>query len=307
MNAPRIAIGPAERADIVEAVERGGGMVVDFATAEGCVWLEMPDHASLASLLHPGIRWVQLPAAGVESWIPRIAEDPERTYTSAAGAYAPQVAEHTLALMLAGARLLHRNARERTWHGRDDREGTTLFGSDVLIVGCGGIGEALIELLRPFGAHTIAITRSGRTVEKADESHAFARLGADLWGRARFVVLAAPLTEETRHVVDDAALSAMAPDAWIVNVGRGELIDTDALLRALDRRAILGAALDVTSPEPLPDDHPLWDHDRVLITPHTANPNHLLLQSLAERVETNVRRYLNGESLVGRILPGVGY
>lgn len=301
-----IAIGPTERPDVVEAVVRGGGRVVDFASAEGCVWLDLKDLDGLRAQMHPGLRWVQLPAAGVEGWVQHIAADADRRYTSAAGAYAPQVAEHTLALMLAGGRLLHRNARTSTWDGREAREGTTLFDAEVLIVGCGGIGEALIELLAPFRTRIIAVTRSGRAVAGAAESHAFEDLDA-LWGRAPFIVLAAPLTPATRHVVDASALAAMRDDAWIVNVGRGELIDTDALVRALEAHSILGAGLDVTAPEPLPDGHPLWDLENVLITPHTANPKPLLLARLADRIEQNVRRFGAGEDLEGVIVPGVGY
>jgi phosphoglycerate dehydrogenase-like enzyme len=301
-----IAVGPSERPDVVDAVLRGGGRIVEFAEAEGCVWLDLGDLDGFRSRMHPGLRWVQLPAAGIERWIDHIAGDTERTYTAATGAYSPQVAEHTLALLLAGARLLHDNARARTWEGREAREGTTLFDEDVLIVGCGGIGEALIELLVPFRSRVIAVTRSGRTVEGAAESHAFEDL-PQLWGRARFIVLSAPLTDETRHVVDAAALGRMRPDAWIVNVGRGELIDTDALVAAVTSDAILGAALDVTAPEPLPDGHPLWDLERILITPHTANPKPLLLARLAERIEGNVRRFAAGEPLVGEVTPGAGY
>lgn len=301
-----IAIGPTERPDVVEAVVRGGGRVVDFAAAEGCVWLDLKDLDGLRARMHTGLRWVQLPAAGVEGWVEHIASDPGRRYTSAAGAYAPQVAEHTLALMLAGARLLHRNARTSTWEGREAREGTTLFGAEVLIVGCGGIGEALIELLEPFRARVIAVTRSGRAVAGTAESHAFENLDT-LWDRAPFVVLAAPLTPATRHVVDASALAAMRDDVWIVNVGRGELIDTDALVSALKTRGGLGAGLDVTAPEPLPDGHPLWDLENVLITPHTANPKPLLLARLADRIEQNVRRFGSGEDLEGVIVPDVGY
>lgn len=301
-----MAIGPTERPDVVAAVIRGGGHVVDFASAEGCVWLDLKDLDGFRSRMHPGLRWVQLPAAGVESWVEYIASDSDRRYTSAAGAYAPQVAEHTLALMLAGSRLLHHSARTSTWEGREAREGTTLFESEVLIVGCGGIGEALIGLLGPFRAHVIAVTRSGRTVPGAAENHSFGDL-ADLWGRAPFIVLAAPLTPATRHVVDAAALRAMRSDAWLVNVGRGDLIDTDALVSTLMSRAIRGAGIDVTSPEPLPDGHPLWDLEDVLITPHTANPKPLLLARLAERIEDNVRRFGAGEDLEGVIVPGAGY
>jgi phosphoglycerate dehydrogenase-like enzyme len=301
-----IAIGPSQRPDVLEAVIRGGGRIVDFAEAHGCVWLDLGDLDGLRASLHPELRWVQLPAAGIENWIDHIASDAGRTYTAATGAYSPQVAEHTLALLLAGARLLHRNARSRTWQGREAREGTTLIDEDVLIVGCGGIGRALIDLLVPFRSHVIAVTRSGNDVEGAAESHAFEDL-PQLWGRARFVVLSAPLTAETRHIVDATALDRMRSDTWIVNVGRGALIDTDALIAAATSDRILGAALDVTAPEPLPDDHPLWDIERILITPHTANPKPLLLARLAERIEENVRRFADDEPLIGEVTPGAGY
>lgn len=301
-----IAVGPTRRADVVEAVTDGGGRVVDFSEAEGCIWLDLKDLDGLRDVLHPGLRWVQLPAAGIESWVAHIAADTTRTYTAATGAYSPQVAEHTLALLLAGARRLHQNARSKTWQGRSEREGTTLFGADVLIVGCGGIGEALIELLVPFRARVHAVTRSGRQVAGAVASYRFDQL-PELWGTAPFIVLSAPLTQETRHVVDSAALALMQAGAWIVNVGRGELVDTDALIAALQAGSILGAALDVTSPEPLPDGHPLWDLEEVLITPHTANPKALLQARLAERIENNVRRLAAGEDLLGTVRPGVGY
>ncbi len=301
-----IAVGPTRRDDVVAAVTAGGGRIVDIAEAEGCVWLDLKDLEGLRAALHPGLRWVQLPAAGIEGWVGHIAEDTDRVYTSATGAYSPQVAEHTLALLLAGARRLHQNARLKTWEGRKEREGTTLFDEDILIVGCGGIGEALIELLVPFRSRVHAVTRSGREVPGAVTSHRFDEL-PELWGSAPFIVLAAPLTEETRHVVDVAALARMQPGTWIVNVGRGELIDTDALIGALEAGSVLGAALDVTSPEPLPDGHPLWEFDEVLITPHTANPKALLQARLAERIADNVRRFASGEDLIGIVRPGVGY
>ncbi len=301
-----IAVGPSERPDIVEAVVRAGGRIVDFPEAEGCVWLDLGDLDGFREVAHPGLRWVQLPAAGIERWVDHIATDTARTYTSATGAYSPQVAEHTLALLLSGARLLHHNARSRTWEGREAREGTTLFDEDVLIVGCGGIGMALIELLAPFRSRVIAVTRTGREVQGAAESHAFSGL-AELWGRARFIVLSAPLTDETHHVVNRSALEQMRSDAWIVNVGRGGLIDTDALVDAVAAERILGAALDVTEPEPLPDGHPLWTEERILITPHTANPKPLLLARLMERIEGNVRRFSAGDPLIGEVTPGAGY
>jgi phosphoglycerate dehydrogenase-like enzyme len=122
---------------------------------------------------------------------------------------------------------------------------------------------------------------------------------------AHHVVIAAPATPDTRHIIGAAELEAMRGDAWLVNVARGSLVDTDALVTALARGAIAGAALDVTDPEPLPDGHPLWD--LALITPHIANPDATLRHYLARHVQENVARFANGEPLLSPIDPEAGY
>jgi D-3-phosphoglycerate dehydrogenase len=137
-------------------------------------------------------------------------------------------------------------------------------------------------------------------VEGAAESLPAARLG-EVWPRADVVVVAAPATGATQHLLGEEELRALPSGAWIVNVARGSLIDTDALVRVLRDGAIAGAALDVTDPEPLPDGHPLWSEPRALITPHTANPPQALVRRLAQRVEENVRRFGAGEELLGVI------
>ena len=176
----------------------------------------------------------------------------------------------------------------------------------MAVVGAGSIGRALIAMLRPLGAEAIAVTRRGRPVDGARETVATDQL-ADVWPRADVVVLCAPATAETRHLVDERALAAMPGHAWLVNVGRGTLVDTGALVRALDAGAIAGAALDVVDPEPLPDDHPLWTHPRALITPHVASPDAVAARALAGLVGENVARLIAGREPLSVVDLARGY
>ncbi len=307
---PMVYVGPerdhfgAEYADaFIEAVERGGGTaILDLEEAEAIVWLGS-DKTNLPGMLHPGVRWVQLPSAGVESWMEEGLIDPERVYTSAAGVYSETVAEHALALMLAGARRLHEAARATSW---EVGFGRLLAGSTIVILGAGGIGRALIRMLEPFSTRTLAVTRSGREVPGATDNYS-ADQTDQLWPEGDFFVIAAPATADTDKMIGTRELDAMHSYAWIINVARGSLIDTDALVEALAEGRIGGAALDVTEPEPLPDGHPLWTEPRALITPHTANPPDALARALAGRIEENVARFKAGEELTAVVDVEAGY
>jgi phosphoglycerate dehydrogenase-like enzyme len=292
---PVVHVAPESDRAIEEAVSAAGGRIGPLEQASALIWLDSnPD--SFRDSLPEGVRWVQLPSAGVELWLPKL--DRERVWTSAAGAYGLPVAEHVLALLLAGARRLHDCARATTWTAPPARP---LDGSTVAIVGAGGIGRALIGLLEPLDVRVLAVTRRGR-----DGTLPADRLG-DVLPAAHHVVIAAPATAATRHLIGAAELEAMRADAWLVNVARGSLVDTDALVAALARGAIAGAALDVTDPEPLPDGHPLWSEPRALITPHAANPDATLLRYLAELVRENVARLAAGEPLASVIDLDAGY
>jgi D-3-phosphoglycerate dehydrogenase len=187
---PKVHVGPSAPEVVVEAVRRGGAEVVAAQEAEAVVWLGGPD--GLGDLLHDGVRWVQLPSAGVEGWLDSGVVDDRRVWTSATGAYAQDVAEHALALLLAGRRRLAECARARRWE-QEDLAGRPLPGATVAVVGAGGIGRALLAMLAPLGVRTIAVTRSGREVPGADESVPAERLDA-VWPRADVVVVAAPAT-----------------------------------------------------------------------------------------------------------------
>jgi phosphoglycerate dehydrogenase-like enzyme len=295
---PVVALAPGYDPDYAAAVQAGGAQVGPLEEADALVMWEWDGQLPE---LTPAVRWVQLPAAGVERWLDQMADGP--VYTSAAGAFALPVAEHALALMLAGARRLHECARARSWA---DRPGRTLEDATVAIVGAGGIGRALIEMLAPLNAHVLAVTRRGHPVAGAELTVPVERLD-EVLPEADFVVLAAPGGAASRHLIDDRRLRLMRADAWLVNVGRGSLVDTDALVAVLEEHRIGGAALDVTDPEPLPDGHPLWSSERALITPHVASPPEAERRLLSERVRQNVIRFAAGEPLIGVVDRESGY
>ena len=294
-------------------IEEAGARLVEPAQAEGLIWTDPGDPAGLKELLADcPARWVQLPFAGIESFFAAGVIEPGRIWTCAKGIYGPATAEHALALILMAARRLHVHAGATSWasearvgsgFGASERR---LAGATVVIVGTGGIGQALVQMLAPLGPRVIGVNRSGRELDGADLTVTSGRLD-EVVSEADFVVLGAAHTPETHHMVDAATLAIMREGAWLINVARGALVDTEALVAALAERAIGGAALDVTDPEPLPDGHPLWDLDNAVITPHVANTWDMALPELAALVGRNVRRFGAGEGLEGLVDPGAGY
>jgi D-3-phosphoglycerate dehydrogenase len=290
------------RRGIEAAVREGGAIQAPLEEARALVWAADRPHDLLAHL-HDGVEWVQLWSAGIEDWFTAGVIDDRRRWTAAKGVYAEPIAEHVLAMLLAAVRRLPEVIRDGTWQPLDVR---TLRGSTVGVVGAGGIGSAVIELVRPLGVRTIAVTRSGRPVEGADLSLGAADV-AEAVRESDFLVLAAPETDETRALLDARLLGQLRPHAWIVNVGRGSIVDTDALVEALRAGRLGGAALDVTDPEPLPPDHPLWALPNVIVTSHTACTPRLGGEAFAARVRENVRRFGAGEPLLGLVDPRLGY
>jgi phosphoglycerate dehydrogenase-like enzyme len=304
---PRIAVLPSN-ADIEQAVIDAGGSFVGEAEADGIVWTDPRDPEGLREVLgRSPAPWVQLPFAGIESFVAAGVIDPGRMWTCAKGIYGRATAEHALALVLLAARELHRHARARGWLSNKELTATRrVAGGTALIVGTGGIGSALAEMLRPLGMRMLAVNRSGRPMAGAELTLPFTRI-AELLPEADWVVLAAPLTAETAHLIDTGALRNMKSSAWLVNVARGGLVDTDALVEALRDGRIAGAALDVTDPEPLPDDHPLWRMDNVVVTSHAANTFAMAIPELKELVARNVKHFAAGEPLEGLVDVTLGY
>ena len=228
-----------------------------------------PDRAARPSCI-PACAGCSSRAPGSSSGSPTASIDDARIWTSAAGAYGETVADHALALLHAGRRRLAECARAQRWDRR--------LGGPAAVRRAPWRSSARARsaarssrLLAPWRCHVIAVTRSGREVEGADGVRRRRPSSTSVWPRADVVVVAAPATDATRRLVGAPELAALPPDAWLVNVARGTLVDTDALVEALAAGRIGGAALDVTDPEPLPDGHPLWREPRALITPHVAN------------------------------------
>ena len=254
----------------------------------------------------PDVRWFHTTSAGVDSILPRTA--PRGIVLTESGTvYRISMGEFVLAQMLFAAKRLgeHWNRfRAGTWKGLRHDE---LFGKTCGIVGLGPVGLGVAERAAAFGMRVIGCRRSGRPVENVTDVVPPEGL-ARLWRESDYLVLACPLTPETRRLVNAAALAEMKPAAVLINIARGALVDTDALVVALAAGRLGGAALDVTDPEPPPPDHALWRLPNVFLTPHNAaGETDALLARKMELFLDNLGRYLRGEALANLVDPARGY
>jgi len=278
----------------VEAVIAGGAVVGPAETADAIVWLS---HGSrgLPELLEraANARWIQLASAGIEWLFQEDVYRPERVWTCAKGAYGTNAAELAVTLLLCAYRDMKRFLRAETWLSEGGRN---LKGQHIGVIGTGGVGRNVLALLAPFDVRLTAFNLNGATVPEADRTLLVENLGREI-GTLDAVVVAAPLTKRTEGLIDSTMLGAMKPSAWLINVARGRLVDTNSLVEALKGGRIAGAALDVTEPEPLPDGHPLWSIENCIITPHVANTLGMSPGPYRERIEENVRRFVEGKDL----------
>jgi phosphoglycerate dehydrogenase-like enzyme len=279
----------------------------------------------------PRLNWVHSASAGVERALTPAARERGLVITNARGVFSRPIAEYVLMMILATSRRLPgllELQRERTWQ---PLEGVELRDVTVGIVGLGSIGRAVGALATAFGCRVVAVRR--RSEQGSGSSHAADSAGAatsgrgeelsfgelmldrvggpetlpELLGESDFVVLAAPLTPETEDMIDAAALAAMKPTAWLINVARGRLIDERALLNALRDGSIGGAILDTFRDEPLQPSSPFYDLSNVIVTPHTSWSSGRVLDRSVELFCDNLRRYAAGEPLLNVVDPAAGY
>lgn len=248
------------------------------------------------------LRFVQLIATGTEG-LERHGAPPHIVVCGVGDALAAVVAEHAIALLLALQRRLAEAVLQGSrgiWNRPAVLAGLgSLEGKTLCLVGHGRVGKAIARRAQAFGMHCIAVNRSGRrdAAGLATEVFPLARL-ADALGQADVVALSLPETPETRGLFDARAWSACRAGTLVVNVGRGAVIDTDALVSALESGHIAGAGLDVTEPEPLPEGHPLWSAPGALITPHVAGGGSpKSAQRLLTLVRENLARFSRGQPL----------
>ncbi|WP_291474911.1 D-isomer specific 2-hydroxyacid dehydrogenase family protein [Corynebacterium sp.] len=297
----KINIAAIPLPETAAALEAEGAVIVDdIADADAFLCVAMsPDRFPD---LPERVKWVQLCQAGIEGFLDAgvVTTGPsgDRRWSNASGIYGRQVAEAAVGLLLSVTHMHVRIAREKTWSvWREVDKGTRwLAGSTVLIVGAGGIGRHLIDMLTPFGVEFIAVNHSGRPVDGARQTVAFDRLG-EVLPEADHIILSAPLTDDTRGLIDADALASCRRGVTLVNVARGPVVVTDDLVDALNSGQVSGAGLDVTDPEPLPDGHPLWDMDNVTVTTHSANTVSSMDRQLAKPVVENYRAFLAGERM----------
>ncbi len=260
------------------------------------------------------LKWIHSTAAGVSQLMYPELRASRVIVTNISGVHAIPLAEHILGTLVALARNLPaavRYQQERRWAQQEIWDSPLrpreLAGQVLLVVGFGAIGREVARRIRPLGMKIWAVTRSGKADTKlADRVLPASRLDDALRG-ADFVVLAAPETPETRHLIGARQLVTMKPTAFLLNVARGSLVDEAALTAALERHAIAGAALDVTQHEPLPPESPLWGLDNVFITPHiSAVSEHLWERQTALLLE-NLERWFRGRKLLNRVDLKRGY
>ena len=288
------------------------GMEAELRDTEVLIaWSIRPEQFQFAKQL----RWLHSPAAAVHQLIfPELVAS-DVILTNARDVHGPVVAEHVMAQVFALAKRIpsavrlqqkHEWGQQALWETQPRvRE---VSGATLGLVGVGGIGREVARKASALGMHVIACREHP---EKPRPEGVSKVLGAEqvdqLLAESDYVVLAAPLTSETRSLMDASRLAKMKPDACLINVGRGPLVDEPALAEALKAGRIGGAALDVFSKEPLPADSPLWDLDNLLITPHSAALTEKLWERHYSLISENLRRYLSAQPLLAVVDKNKGY
>lgn len=282
----------------------------DIADADAMIrWWTPKDILRRVLKEAPALRWIHTPSAGIDGIvIPELLERPI-TLTNAAGAHAIPIAEFVLMYMLSHVKRTQEMfvlTPENAWEQGRHLHLSELHGKTLLILGLGGIGQEIARRASPFGMRVIGIRRRPQPMDGVEQV-----VGEDAWREllpeADYVVIATPLTEATRGMVDAAAFARMKPEAYLINIARGEIIDTQALLDALHQGRIAGAALDALPEEPLPPTHPLWQAPNVWITPHISwSSPHMRQRVLAIFLE-NLRRFGADEPLINVVDMAAGY
>lgn len=298
--------GPADWSgdpDFVRTPQQQAAFDAMVDSAEVLFGIPDVDAAALARTVraNPRLRWVMTTAAGGGSTIAAAGLDRAAldriVFTTSAGVHGGTLAEFAVFGILAGAKGLPRllaDQRDRVWPDRWEMRQVDEM--TVLIVGLGGIGAECARRFHALGARVWGTTRSGRPVDGVDRLVPLDEL-TDAVRAVDAIVVTLPGTAQTHHLIGADVLAAVRPGAILTNVGRGTVVDEDALLAALDDGRIAFAALDVFAQEPLPADSPLWSHPRVLVSPHTAALSSKEEERIALRFAENATRLLDGRSL----------
>lgn len=258
----------------------------------------------------PALRWLHIPRAGADtSLVPAVLARHDLLLTNSAGVYDIPIAEFVLMFMLTHSKRtadLYELQRRRDWNAGRNLQLSELYGKTLLIIGLGQIGRAVATRAAAFGMHVVGSRRSAAPVPGVGHV-----IGPDEWrrwlGDADYVVIAAPLTRQTRGMFGHQEFASMRRDAYLINIARGPIVDEAALIEALRAERIAGAALDVFDEEPLPPDHPFWSLKNVFATPHISWSSPAVRQRTLDLFIDNVRRYVRGEELLNIVDKEAGY
>jgi len=306
-----------ERLDAMRAAAPGvefvAGLTRASAPQHGARAHGVDAHLVTAELLAaaPRLAWVQSYSAGVENVlaVPGLVERDGIVLTNGSGAHGPVIAEHVFALLLHLTRGLaaYGDAQARGEWARGAAQGEALSGRTVLVAGLGAIGDQVARRARAFGMTVLATARTQRDrPPHVDELVTSERMD-ELLPRADVLVICLPLTDATRGLFDRRRLSLLRRGAYVINIARGEILDSDALLEALVSSHLGGAGLDVTDPEPLPAGHPLWTAPNLVITPHVAGDAELTRKRRDALIEENLARFATGRPLLNVVDRLAGY
>ena len=269
--------------------------VTDAQLEKAEVLVGFPNPAVLKKAKH--LKWLHLSSIGVDKHVDQsLYASPDVMLSNSSGTYGHPISEHIVGLMVALARnfkFFMLNQPKALWEKKMANK--DMFGSTVLIVGLGDVGSQVAQRLQGFGMHIIGVKRTmGPKPAYVDELYTSADLNT-LLPKADFVVLSLAATPDTVHIMSKERLALMRKDAYLINIGRGTLIDQNALYEALKTKQIAGAAIDVSTPEPLPEDNPLWGLDNLIITPHCSgkSPTTSLRQFAIFKEELG--RYVEGQ------------
>ncbi|MGN0642737.1 MAG: D-2-hydroxyacid dehydrogenase [Huintestinicola sp.] len=257
------------------------------------------------------LRWLQLTSAGADKYTYGNFLSENVVITNVTGAFGDGISEYiigTILTMFRGLFIYRKNQGNCVWE--DIHTERLIYGSRALILGCGDIGSKTAMKLKSFGAEVVGIRRNIRPAEGFDRIFDINSLDHEL-ACADIVIGCLPKTKLTYHLLDKRRIRLMKSDALIVNVGRGSLIDTDALTEALSEGHLSGAILDVFEQEPLSHNSPLWTMNNVFITPHISGPSFghspHTEKIICDICEENIRRYVNNEQLINIVPPELGY
>ncbi|MGO9934472.1 MAG: D-2-hydroxyacid dehydrogenase [Steroidobacteraceae bacterium] len=240
------------------------------------------------------LRWIQSLSTGTDAILRLASLRAEVTVTSTRGMHGPQMSELVFLQMLALLRDFPRMQRNQAAHAWQRWPQPLLWGTTAVIVGVGAIAEVLAPRCKAFGMTVYGVSGAARKPDGFDEVFGRDQL-QHAAALADFLVLIVPYTPQTEKLIDAGVIAAMKPSAYLINVARGGVLDEHALLAALREKRLAGAALDVFRETPLPPDHPLWQEDRIIITPHIGGMSTIYLDQAYPIVRENLRKFLAGE------------